>query len=109
MNYFKNKVIRYLVKNLLVALTADDILTFTNKGWYIHKRRLSDDEVMQLKDEAQMLKDSVLWKLISNEIRFLANTRMFEKSAAEGNSVFGRAMLYNVDIIENFLDRCKKL
>jgi len=103
------KITQYLVRNLLVALTEDDILTLTNKGWYLRGRKLSPEDIGQLKDEASMLKKSVLWELMSHDIRFLANDRMFEKSATEGNSVFGRAMLYNLNLMGQFLDRITKL
>lgn len=109
MNFLKLKFIQYLVKNMLIALTVDDILTFTNKGLFIKGRKLSSEEVAQLKDDADSFSKSFLWQTMTKEIRFLANDRMFEKSAVEGNSVFGRAMLYNIDILEKFVDRCKQL
>jgi hypothetical protein len=109
MNYLRKKIIQYLVKNLLVAVEEGDILTITNKGWFVHKRKLSEEEVIQLKEEAESLHHSVIWNMMANEIRFLANDRMFEKSAEEGNSVFGRAMLYNLQLLEKFINNCRKL
>lgn len=109
MKYLKLKIIQYLVKNLLVAILPDEILTFTNRGWYLRGRKLADEEVFQLKDDANSFQKSFLWQVMSKEVRFLANDRMFEKSAEEGNSVFGRAMLYNLDVLEKFVERCKKL
>jgi|GEM_PF-4241909 len=109
MNYLKLKLIQYLVKNLLVAINADEIITFTNQGTYLKGRRLTNEEVFQLKDDANSFEKSFLWQVMTNEVRFLSNDRMFEKSAVEGNSVFGRAMLYNLNILEQFIKRCKNL
>lgn len=109
MGRLKRLLIQYLVKNLLKALTEEDIITMTNRGWFLKNRKLSGEEVTQIKEEAHSFGQSVLWKLIANEIRYDANLRMFEKSAEEGNSVFGRAMLYNLELIEKFINRCTKL
>ena len=107
MKKLKLKLIQYLVRNLLVALLPSDILTITNKGWYIRGRKLSEEEKIQLKEESESFSRSFLWELMSNEIRFLANDRMFEKSAVEGNSVFGRAMLYNLQLLDGFMENCR--
>lgn len=104
-----DEVIQYIVKDLLAAITEKDILTVTNKGWYTGSRKLTQEEVAQLKEECQGLKESVLWKLMSNEIRYLANLQMFEKGIDRENTVFGRAMLYNLELLDKFIDRCSNL
>lgn len=109
MEAIKRRIIRYLVKNLLVAITEEDILTITNKGWFTRNRKLDESEVNQLKEEAISLKGSVLWKLMSNEIRYMANLQMFEKGDVPNSTVFGRGMLYNLQLLETFIDRCRKL
>lgn len=105
----RRKLIQYLVRNLLAAITEDDILTVTNKGWFYHKRKLTPEEVTQLQEEARSFKGSVLWNYMSNEVRYLANLQMFEKGISAENTVFGRAMLYNLQLLQQFLDRCSKL
>lgn len=102
----EKRLVAYLTKNLLVAITIDDILQLTNKGWYLRGRKLSEEEVIQLREETRSFKDSLLWNLMANEIRYRANLLMFEKSADEGNSTFGRAMLHNLDLLEKFMDNC---
>lgn len=102
-------LIRQLTKRLLVALTEEDVLMITNKGWFVKNHKLTPEEVSQLKDEVRGFKDSVLWKLMSNEIRLLANTQMFEKGISEKETMFGRAMLYNLQLLETFITRCTRL
>lgn len=105
----KRKFIQYLVKKLLKAVNEDDILRITNKGWLKGKRRLSDEEIEFLKEEAKALEESVLWKTMCDELRWLASLRMFEQSATEKNSEFGRAMLYNLEMQKKFIENCSKL
>lgn len=109
MNWIKRTLITYLTKNLLVALTSDDLLTVTNKGVFLGRKKLSPEEVMQIKDEARQFKDSYIWRLMSHEIRYQANLRMFEKGIIPENTTFGRAMLYSIEILETFLAQSKKL
>lgn len=108
MRIWKKKLIQYLVKNLLAGVTIEDILTTTNTGWYLKGRKLTPEEVTQLKEEAHSFKDSVLWSVMLNEIRYLANLRMFEQAIVPENTVFGRAMLYNIEILEKFINRVSK-
>lgn len=109
MTWIKHRLIAYLTRNLLVALTSDDLLTITNKGVSLGKKRLSPEEVAQIKEEARQFSNSYVWKLMSNEIRYEANLRMFEKGIIPENTTFGRAMLYDLGILETFLRQSKKL
>ena len=109
MKWIRNKLIQYLTRNLLVAITVDDILTITTRGVYIGKRKLTQEELMQIKDEAKQFQDSYTWKLITKDVRYIANLRMFEQGIVPENTTFGRAMLYNVEIIEKFMQRVKEL
>ena len=102
-------LIQYLTKHLLAAVTEEDILTITNKRVLVGKRRLSEEEVAFIKEEAKALEESILWKMMVTELRWMANLRMFEKSAEGGNSTFGRAMLYSLHNMQVFIDNCKKL
>lgn len=104
-----NWLVRYLTKNLLVAVTKEDVLTMTNRGWAYKGRRLSPEEVTQLKEEARTFGDSLLWRLMTQDIRYIANTSMFEKGVDRESTIFGRAMLYNLQILEDFITRSKQL
>lgn len=103
----KTKFIHYLIKNLLVAVTEEEILTVTNKGWFRGNRPLTAEEKQAIIDDARSFRDSEVWKLMSNEIRWMANLRMFEKGTTAENTIFGRAMLYNLELIEKFIRNCK--
>ncbi len=107
MRWIRHKLVLYLTRNLLVALTEDEILTMTNRGWSYRGRMLSPEERAQLREEAQTFGDSLLWQMISNEIRFTANLRVFEKGVDAEQTIFGRAMLYNLELIATFIKNLK--
>lgn len=64
---------------------------------------------MQLKEEARDFQASYIWRLMTNDVKYLANLRMFEQGIVPENTTFGRAMLYNIELIEQFLRRVKEL
>jgi len=106
MKWLRHKLIQHLVRNKLAALTKEDILTITNRGLLLRGRKLAPEEIAQLKEEAKTFGDSLLWQLMTNEVRYHANLRMFEKGIGE-NTVFGRAMLYDLDLLEQFITNVK--
>lgn len=102
-------LIKFLTKNLLKAITHEDVLVISGKDWLLSKRKLSRDEILALKDEAVSFEKSLLWKLIKREIGFLSNQQMFENAQTPDDIVFGKAMLYDLDVIRKFINRVKSL
>jgi len=108
MKYWKYKLVQHLTKNLLKAVTKDDILLITNNGWVSRGRVLSPDEKQLIQDEAKTLLDSVLWQYLSKEIEYVAFVRG-RKAKNDEDNLACHYMFYNLDLIETFLERCKKL
>lgn len=101
-------VITYLTKHLLKAVSSEDILTITNKGWFSRGRQLAPDEKMLIKEEAEALRTSILWKYLSTELEYIAFVR--GRQATKEEDLWATLYLYyNLDIIQQFLDRCRRL
>lgn len=109
MKLLRRKLVQYFVKNLLVAITEDDVLFISGKDWLLNKRKLSAEEIIYLKEEAQSFSNSLLWKLMRNELRWLANKQMFDQLQKPEDMVFGKAMLYNLDKAKDFINNLKSL
>jgi hypothetical protein len=109
MDRIKRILIQYLVKDLLCAVPEDDLLLITTTGWLKNKRKLSGEEVAFLKEEAKIIKESLLWKVMNDELRYQANLRMFEKGQIPENTTFGRAMLYNQELMREYVERISSL
>ena len=109
MRKLKAQFIQYLVKNLLVGVNEDDILQITSLGWFLNKRKLTPEEVAFLKEEAKSIQESSLWGLMHKDVRYMANLRMFEKGLVPENTLFGRAMLYDLELLRQYVDRFTNL
>lgn len=105
----RHRLVQYLVKNLLKAITEDDILILSGKDFLLNKRKLTQDELVSLSDDAKHLSKSLLWKLISNDLRYSASMRMAEKAVNVDDIIFGKAMLFNLDQIKIFISRLSRV
>jgi len=108
MGRIKTFIVNYLTKNLLVALSEEDILQITSEGYLLGKRKLSPEELEQLRAEANEIKDSYLWKLMKKEIEYHSFLRMAHKAQTEKDLIFGKAMFYNIDILQKFLNNLSR-
>jgi len=108
MKRLKHIVINFLTKHLVKAITEDDILIVSGRDFLINRIKLSPEEIQNLKDDAETFKDSLLWRLISNEVKFDAIQRMGDKAVTPDDIIFGKAMLYDINLIRNFIENLSK-
>lgn len=113
MNRLKKKIrhalVKYLTKNMLVAITEEDVLILSGKDWLIGRKKLTSEELIDLKEEAISFERSLLWKLISNDIKFHAIQQMSDKALSPDDIIFGKSMLYNLGMIRKFISNLKGL
>ena len=127
MKYLRNKILNWLVKDLFSGITSNDILKFipNEKGncFYLDEDKgnrlkgnlflkgkvLDDDKVDQINDDSEKFANSVIWKLLTDDAKYHANHIMFEKSQSYDDMLFGKALLYLIDILEKRLKRLSNL
>ena len=106
--YLQKLFIKYLVHNLYNSIDVDDILQFTKKNGIMYRGvELTKEEVEALKEEATRFQKSVLWKLIHRQLKWTANERMLLHAKNDEDLFFGRAMIYNIQLIEDFIESLK--
>jgi len=98
-----DELLLFVVKDLFNGLTANDILTILPNGWVRYKgKRLDEDEITELQESAEKFKNSVIWKLLTDDVKWQAQKNL--PGSPDWNGVlFGRAMLHDIDIIEERL------
>lgn len=107
MEGFKKRFIEYLTRHLIKAVTEDDILIMTNGKWLLQKKKLTDEEIGSLKEDAKHFSHSVLWELIKKDLYFLAYLRGSRKAKDANDVMFSNAMFYNISIIDQFINKLK--
>lgn len=108
--YLQRLFINWLVKDLFNALDVHDILDIRGKGIVIYRgKRLTEEAIQLIKDGSTYILESVAWKMLTNEAKLAANQRMFEKSKVIDDIMFGKAMLYDLELLDQKLKQFSQL
>lgn len=102
-------LINTLTHKLIRAITEDDVLQISGKDWVYKKRKLTSEEILMLKEEAQSFKKSLLFELMYNDLRFQAWKQMSDSAQVVEDMNFGKAMLYNMSLEHKFIKNIIKL
>jgi hypothetical protein len=68
-------------------------------------KKLSPNQASLLRNEAQMIQKMQLWKVITETLKNTARLKMFEKSESFDDMRYGKAMLYNCDVMEQIVNK----
>jgi transcription initiation factor IIE alpha subunit len=77
-NYLQSKFIKFLVKDIFNTITEDDILTVKKGKMTWRGKELGDEEIATLKIQAKNLSESILWKVLKSELKWLAIKTLME-------------------------------
>lgn len=102
-------VIMYLTRRLLKAVTEDQVLEIASKQWLVGTKKLSPGEILDLKQEAKSLRESGLYRLLIAEIRNKATLQRYDQAITADDMIFGKAMLYDFDLIQKFIRKVSQL
>jgi hypothetical protein len=107
--WVKRKILNYLLKNLFNTVTEDDILRLRNGKLYRGNIIVSEAFKNDLINSAILIRDLDAWKEVLKDLKFLANERMYNKSVSVDDMIFGKAMLYSIDLIERKIKNLSQL
>lgn len=102
-NRLRHFVTNLAVKHLLKAVTADEILSISAKGWFVGTRKLTTEEIIDLREEAASFVKSSLYRLLKREIKYRATLQRYDMAKTSDDMIFGKAMLYDLDLIDIFI------
>lgn len=107
----KIALLNKVMSGMFCAVTTDDFITQNpvNKKFYLRGNVLTDGQVKEIMAEAQTIMATTLWKTLVKEMVFESNQRMFEKAKDIDDMVFGKAMLYCLDVMNRKLQNLSKL
>lgn len=68
----KKLLVQFLTKNLFRWVSEEDILEVRGKNIFHKGRPLPEEQTIQIVEQANLIRKSYLWKVLSDEIRFVA-------------------------------------
>ena len=87
-----------------MIFSTDDIL----KGWVWRGKELPPETVAQLKDEAIKLHDSLLWKILTSEVKWFSIKSLMEQGK-DGADIERARLLHNmIDVMDGKLIEMSK-
>lgn len=101
------KALNWATKNLLKALNPEELLILRKDGLYQGSQRLSPEQRRNLNSDAETIEHTDLWRYMTNEVKYKAQEKMFAKSENYEDMYFGKAMLYNIQILEDMIKAVK--
>lgn len=99
----RQKKLNELVHGLFNGITEYDVMRFENGKLIMRSKEITKEEIEMIRQDAQVFKDSLIWNILKRELQLAANERMFDKSETIDDIIFGKAMLYNLDLIDKKL------
>ena len=94
-NWLQKKFIRFLVTNLFNAIDEGDILRLNEKGAMVYQGKdLTREAGEIIKIGAVSIKESLAWKVITEDMMYVANQRMWFKGQSAEDILAGKMILY---------------
>jgi hypothetical protein len=107
--WLRRKLINLLVRHLFRFVTVDDILVQKRDGFYLGDRKIEMKFIKELKGQADIILDMEVYQLVRKELMYVADKRMFDSSVNYDDMMFGKAMLYCLDLIHQKFTKLSSL
>lgn len=107
--WLRRKLINFVVKRLYKFVSADEVLIQTRGGLFINGQPLELKHVKELQGQAKIIIEMDVYKLIRRELIEISNRKMFNESKNIDDMMFGKAMLYCLDLIHQKLSKLSKM
>lgn len=107
----KRKILNFLLKYLYNAITEDDVLKYDRKEGLlvVGDKVLSYKHLNNLQSDIKVMRQLDWWKFLKSDIKNVANKKMYENSKSVDDMVFGKAVLYTLDVMDRKMDNFLKL
>ena len=113
MKKLKMKILNWIVKEVFSGITKEDVFVLQQgkegKELLINGERATDKQVLAYRTAALKILEANVWQDIKKQIELAANRRMYEKSEHIDDLFFGKAMLLNLDLIDEYLKMLSNL
>ncbi len=95
---------QFLIKEVFNTITEEDILKIKAPNVWEHKgQKLTEGQVLALRNQAETFKDSTLWKILKAELLWLAHSYGYVKSKTEADQIAGKMIEYLCNAIDSRL------
>lgn len=109
-NWLQRKFVRFLVRGLFNTIDESDVLRIDSKGVIMYQNKPLTREIAdKIKTEAGTFNDSLVWEFLTNDMKYVSNQRMWEKSENIEDVLAGKIMLYTIEVMRKKLENLSKM
>jgi hypothetical protein len=95
----KQIIRNYLLKSLLNAVVAEQVARVSKDDkLLIEGKEITLDEAQSLLAEVQFIKETRFWAICQNTLKEQAQKSIFDNAKVYDDIVWGKALLYNLDL-----------
>lgn len=105
----KTDLINFLLKNVMFAATPDELWKIVQGGVEVNGVVIASQDFRPFAKQAEDFIESPLWKQSKKMLELSAMNRGIRKATSIEEFTFSKAMLYNIDMIEEFFKKISKL
>lgn len=103
MNRIKIIIINWILKNLFNSITEKEVLKYINGKFIVEGTVLSKSESQKIVNGADKILSLDTWKYLNQDLKYGANKMIYDKQQTVDDALFGKAVLYVIDLQEKKL------
>jgi len=106
MNRIKHAILNLLIKKAYRLVGDNEVIQVSTAGkLFMGGSELSEGVVQNIVHDAKYFQKSELWKIISNQIRDIANKNTMTNGTSLDDLLVGKTTLHTVGMIENTITK----
>ena len=106
MNRIKHAILNLLIKKAYRLVGYNEVIQVSTAGkLFMGGSELSEGVVQNIVHDAKYFQKSELWKIISNQIRDIANKNTMTNGTSLDDLLVGKTTLHTVGMIENTITK----
>ena len=106
MNRIKHAILNLLIKKAYRLVGDNEVIRVSTAGkLFMGGSELSEGVVQNIVHDAKYFQKSELWKIISNQIRDIANKNTMTNGTSLDDLLVGKTTLHTVGMIENTITK----
>ncbi len=105
----KIKVLNWCIKHLWNGLTEEDVLVVVGKNVIMRGEMVSPEARSEITSGAKAFINFPFWNLLRQEMKIAANRKIYNESVTVDDMIFGKAVLWTLDVMQKKVENLSKL
>lgn len=101
--------INLITKDLFPSVEKDDTLHWENKRLFFKGKEVTRETLKDFSTQARVLKELPLFKILTDEMKLLAQKKIFDDTLTLEDMKIARMILWTIDVLGRKIDNLSKM